>query len=1151
MTRLGPYFSVGKLLWSDLTSGTGGPHQHGSQIQRTGSNIGRVKSSNTLVAQSSDTAARRRRKTGDASRAEGGRRSGSLLLADHGDGHSSGSEGGEEDSVGKDSFLTRAEATILFDERCKDANISLVMRKQLEGRFVKTVLASCQAHTMSLRSLRLGARAMRCIKTILMKADSPVVVLDVADNNLGDDGAFVIGEIAESTDLIDIRLASNDIGASGAERIFSAARRRKTLVSIDMSSPSGTNRNRVGVRGAHGLHDLLADKGTVITTLKLGHCGLDDACASLIAKGILNNNSVLYLSVEGNDINGSGAEELAAALVRTNLVHISVKGNEFGDSGMTALQKALLNIVPSDEHSKPHEETFQERLAQELIDTWISLECHNPLFTLMTEVDMLEIPPLEQRVGEASRLASRNKKVLGGNGGAECGDEGAGTPMERNNSMGKEFGQTAESLPSVTVQGPFEFPHLLGMTHTLRFLDVSSNNLSNDSLKALSTLVLLTRIQSLNISDNDCLSGKHLRLFGQSVGTSRTLRQLNLARTGLRGSSVDILIPLILSQSSRIVSLNLSNNSLRNLGCKTVCKLISGSGASSSTMHSTGPRRSVLRALDLSICGIGDGGAETIADMIATCRTLYSLSLRQNDFSSEAAAIICTAVAGNYVLLDVDLGLCKVEYSDSKVVKNHVQHNLMAKRSHLYDGFAAALDDVRKRVSDVVGVRQEFAEASAQHAAMSAQGGEADHELAELVNGLKLSCGTAEYELKHLLDEKEDIEARLVELEKTARSTRTRCEQGVIESTSKCRKAQSAVERLERSVLDCEKELAELKEHTISQMASLNSELDEFELQVIRKRIKVARVQIEHGQGQLALTQIDRDALMQLASDVIDKAPVLACEFPTYVNVKKYAAAAAAMMEKLEEEEDGAIGKEGDMPHDGDELSSSASSGLSVPPSLTSAGSSPQLGRKRRSLPPPPRGGSGASSIKRAASSSVVRKTGKKSLPSPRRSSASAVAGKAASSPRSSALKTMDDLLRNKDRRMNLGPDSARSPKIESEASAKRRIKRGASQDDMAVAAATAIAALRGTGSELKQTATVAADVTFTVSGPGASTGNSSTCLKSSQSKGKAKASPGKIKRRSSGTKLKVGDGSGKKKRRKSKAISSSASQKRSPSRSK
>jgi len=177
---------------------------------------------------------------------------------------------------------------------------------------------------------------------------------------------------------------------------------------------------------------------------------------------------------------------------------------------------------------------------------------------------------------------------------------------------------------------------------SLTSLSLNANDLGADGLKAAETFaVMLTRNKSLtqlSLQDNQ-LGSKGAALVLASLAKNQTLRHLNLSGNGV-GSDAGRTISAVLQTNDTLASLRLNGNSL-GVGMLSFCEAL--------TFNTS------LIILELEGNGIGDSGAEAIAQVLLTNRTLTAVNVADNQITPRGAHAMAVALAGSPVLASLNI----------------------------------------------------------------------------------------------------------------------------------------------------------------------------------------------------------------------------------------------------------------------------------------------------------------------------------------------------------------------------------------------------------------------------------------------------------------------------------------------------------------
>lgn len=146
--------------------------------------------------------------------------------------------------------------------------------------------------------------------------------------------------------IVHLDLRSNDIGPYGATELFSALFENSTLISIDLSSIAGANRNHVG-SAVVAFAELIASND-VISSINLDSNSVTiDGLTAIVQALVSSNVSLSSLELSQNKLGWEGAALIGALLPNTKLLHIGFSGNEIGDKGVISIARGILE-TPED-----------------------------------------------------------------------------------------------------------------------------------------------------------------------------------------------------------------------------------------------------------------------------------------------------------------------------------------------------------------------------------------------------------------------------------------------------------------------------------------------------------------------------------------------------------------------------------------------------------------------------------------------------------------------------------------------------------------------------------------------------------------------------------------------------------------------------------
>ncbi len=109
-----------------------------------------------------------------------------------------------------------------------------------------------------------------------------------------------------------------------------------------LTSLERTTQSSVEAAGVRSLRETLRTN-TVLQTLHISQCGLDEADVRAMLVGLSGNSSLSTFSLTGNCLKEAGANVISQAL-GSNQLHVrklSLEGDSFGDAGIKALAAGL------------------------------------------------------------------------------------------------------------------------------------------------------------------------------------------------------------------------------------------------------------------------------------------------------------------------------------------------------------------------------------------------------------------------------------------------------------------------------------------------------------------------------------------------------------------------------------------------------------------------------------------------------------------------------------------------------------------------------------------------------------------------------------------------------------------------------------------
>jgi Ran GTPase-activating protein (RanGAP) involved in mRNA processing and transport len=168
-----------------------------------------------------------------------------------------------------------------------------------------------------------------------IKKNKTIIALDLARNNIGDDGAKALADALKVNKTITtLNLAWNKIGIEGAKALAEALEKNKTITTFNLWG------NNIGDDGAIALADALKVNET-ITELCLFRNNIKDDGAKALAGMLEKNKTITKLDLSRNNIGDDGAIAIAGMLEKNETItELDLSGNNIGVEGVIELGRA-------------------------------------------------------------------------------------------------------------------------------------------------------------------------------------------------------------------------------------------------------------------------------------------------------------------------------------------------------------------------------------------------------------------------------------------------------------------------------------------------------------------------------------------------------------------------------------------------------------------------------------------------------------------------------------------------------------------------------------------------------------------------------------------------------------------------------------------
>ena len=412
----------------------------------------------------------------------------------------------------------------------------------------------------------------------------------------GDEGAQVLAENDSWTNLCILNLSYNSISDVGTSKLVQNSCWTK-LKHFDISS------NRLAEEGATELARHF--HWTNLRTLDISHNKIGVEGAIAISK-IQCWQELLTLRLSNNQIKDRGIASLARNVYCTNLQTLELASNEISDEGVMVLIKKT---------------TWHELRNLDFSNNIIGDKGAESLSTNTTWSCLRKIDLSGNNITSSGLVSLMS-----------------GTKLKKLQLANNKIAE---------VEGGYDNLLLTSQNKNLSMLDLSSNQLDDDSLNKINSFNTLI---SVNIADNS-IGDERAKIIGRNQSWIN-LENLNLSSNNLRIEGIESIAEN--STWRHLFRLDLSNNKL----CAK-CALILGQNTSWTE----------LQELNLSRNLFGDEGAAAISQNISW-KTLRNLDLSENNiYLLGALALLKNKYWGNLEELSLQRS-----YINSKNEKSRLQH---------------------------------------------------------------------------------------------------------------------------------------------------------------------------------------------------------------------------------------------------------------------------------------------------------------------------------------------------------------------------------------------------------------------------------------------------------------------------------------------
>lgn len=222
----------------------------------------------------------------------------------------------------------------IYTAKCKDNEVEYIPSQAL--KFIEKFKQCSKKKCFDLKELSLSLESAKVIYKILAK-NTHFVKLEFEKNGFSDLGCIILADaLRTNQSIIHVNLCSNDIGPEGAQALFGCLLENTSIISLDLSSKEGLNRNRLGTQGVESLEWIL-QKNKTLQFLNLGSTAIGLTGLECILAGLENNATLIHLNLGNNEFGPASSNFIANTLYTTQLLELNLSSNKLTDAGIDKL----------------------------------------------------------------------------------------------------------------------------------------------------------------------------------------------------------------------------------------------------------------------------------------------------------------------------------------------------------------------------------------------------------------------------------------------------------------------------------------------------------------------------------------------------------------------------------------------------------------------------------------------------------------------------------------------------------------------------------------------------------------------------------------------------------------------------------------------
>ena len=234
----------------------------------------------------------------------------------------------------------------LFYQKCHDLNIPL--KEELLSRFSDFIKLRCVNRKIDLTDCKLGFNSMVILSNILLKNKNKYSRLILSKNNFGDKGIeLLLTSINDNSNIVELNLSSNGLTQKEGNLIFEFLLNQNSIISLDLSSKDGVNKNRICADGVKNIEKVLKNN-FFLEFIDLASNSIRNEGFKYLINGLNGNYIIKKLNVSNNEIDAKGIYYLKNNLKISKVEYLDLSENPLGNEGCVEISKCLVADILSE-----------------------------------------------------------------------------------------------------------------------------------------------------------------------------------------------------------------------------------------------------------------------------------------------------------------------------------------------------------------------------------------------------------------------------------------------------------------------------------------------------------------------------------------------------------------------------------------------------------------------------------------------------------------------------------------------------------------------------------------------------------------------------------------------------------------------------------